>query len=257
MLAGFALQVETTCGPTLLQQCFLPRSSIDSSLVQLMTQLQLPCLQLPDADNSRWDFLQRVGVSMELKWPTLLKILQQLSSSDAAPALASMQHLYKSINALEALGHVTAIDLRAAFGRQKLVYVPGRQSGKGSWRSSGEVFWKAEVGSLKHYPHIVFIEESYKVRTQVWVQDNSDRRLLQTGANNTIVAVGGWGLGLPAYTHAHEGTLQTLTDNAYAVPRLAVPCHGPPMRLLWPASCRIGRRSFATCCKSGPLTLMT
>jgi hypothetical protein len=152
----------------LLQQCFLLRSSIDSSLVQLMAQLQLPCLQLPDADNSRWDFLQHLGVSMELKWPTLLKILQQFSSSDAAPALASMQHLYKSINALEALGQVSAADLRAAFGRQKLLYVPGRHSGKGSWRSSREVCWKAEVGTPRHFPHMVFIEEAYKVRAQMF-----------------------------------------------------------------------------------------
>lgn len=102
-----ALQVETTCGRRPLQQCFLPRSSIDPSTVQLLAQLQLPCLELPDPDSPRWDFLQAVGVSMELKWPTLFKILQHLSSSGAQPAPGSMQQLYKSISALEALSQVS------------------------------------------------------------------------------------------------------------------------------------------------------
>jgi hypothetical protein len=101
-----ALQVETTCGPRALQQCFLPRSSIDPGTVQLLAQLQLPCLQLPDPDNPRWDFLQGLDVSMDLKWPTLLKILQQLSSSGAQPAPRSLKQLYKSISALEALSQV-------------------------------------------------------------------------------------------------------------------------------------------------------
>lgn len=43
---------------------------------------------------------------MELKWPTLLKILQHLSSSGAQPAPRSMKQLYKSVNALEALSQV-------------------------------------------------------------------------------------------------------------------------------------------------------
>lgn len=74
-----------------------------------MSQLQLPFLQLPDADNRRWEFLQSCGVSMELTWPTLLKVLQQLSSSGAKPPLASMQQLYNSISALEALTRVSAL----------------------------------------------------------------------------------------------------------------------------------------------------
>jgi hypothetical protein len=101
-----ASQVDTTCGPRPLQQCFLPRSSIDPSTVQLLAQLQLPCLQLPDPDSPKWDFLQGLGVSMELKWPTLLKILQHLSGSGAQPAPRSMKQLYKSVSALEALSQV-------------------------------------------------------------------------------------------------------------------------------------------------------
>lgn len=100
------LQVETTCGPKLLRECFLPRSSIDASLVQLMAQLQLPILQLSDPDSWGWDFLHSLGVSMELKWPTLHKVLQQLSSAGAQPTLNSMRQLYKSIAALEALSQV-------------------------------------------------------------------------------------------------------------------------------------------------------
>lgn len=65
-----------------------------------MAQLQLPCLELPDPDSPQWDFLQAVGVCMELQWPTLLKMLQQLSSSGARPPLESMQQLYGSISGL-------------------------------------------------------------------------------------------------------------------------------------------------------------
>lgn len=74
-----------------------------------MAQLQLPFLQLPDPASRGWDFLQSLGVSMELKWPTLHKVLQQLSSAGVRPPLANMQQLYKSIAALEALSQVSQI----------------------------------------------------------------------------------------------------------------------------------------------------
>ena len=88
---------------------FPSRDSIGPSTAQLLAQLQLPCLELPEPDSRKWDFLQGLGVSMELKWPTLLKILQHLSSSGAQPTLCSMKQLYKSIRELEASSQVGAL----------------------------------------------------------------------------------------------------------------------------------------------------
>jgi hypothetical protein len=70
------MQVEVSCGRLPLQQCFVPTQDLPANLVNLLTQLQLPVLDLPQCG---WFFLQQLGVSTELNWPTLLKALQQLS----------------------------------------------------------------------------------------------------------------------------------------------------------------------------------
>lgn len=158
------VQVSTSCGVALLPECFLPKSSVPNSLLQLLQDLKLPILRLPDPDSSGWAFLQELGVSMELQGCTLLKILQQLSSSGASPKLDSMQQLYSRIHALCQLDERVTAAMCAAFGEQRLVFVPGTGKSKGSWRRSSEVCWKPAVGVQRLFPHTMFIEGYYGYR---------------------------------------------------------------------------------------------
>lgn len=128
----------------------------------------MPVLDVPEPNSPRWEFLQQLGVGMSLQWPTLLKILQQLSSSGATPDLSAMQQLYSSISALVQLSADTRGQVRAAFNEQPLVYLPPSSSskggGKGRWLSSWQVWWKPEVGRKRLFPHGVFIQNCYQVR---------------------------------------------------------------------------------------------
>lgn len=222
------LQVETTCGRKLLGECFLPRSSIDAGLVQLMAQLQLPILQESDPDSRGWDFLHSLGVSMELTWPTLHKVLQQLSSAGARPPLASMQQLYKSVAALEALSQVAAADLRAAFESEALLFVPGRQPGFGSWHRSDEVAWQPGVGVRKLFPHIRFISGPYRVGIRGPAAGVQQQQCCSTA----------WQLSGLAQLSCRRSSGGVWADN--------VLCHT--------VLCRTGSHSSATRCTSGTLT---
>lgn len=58
---------------------------------------------------------------------------------------------------------VTADELRAAFMRQQLLFVPGSKAASGRWYSSDEVVWHADAPD-KLFPHLVFIKQHYQVR---------------------------------------------------------------------------------------------
>jgi hypothetical protein len=54
------MQVEASCGTRPLHQCFVPTHDLSATLVALLTQLQLPMLDLPAQCD--WAFLQQLGV---------------------------------------------------------------------------------------------------------------------------------------------------------------------------------------------------
>jgi hypothetical protein len=190
------LQVNTSSGSTALPRCFMLKSNVPSSLVSLLQDLKLPILQLPDPDSSGWGFLQEVGVSRELQGSTLLKVLQQLSSSGASPSLDSMQQLYSRIHALGQLDENTRATVWSAFKQQQLVYVPGHgKVSSGSWWRSGQVCWRPRVGCRRIYPHMVFVDTHYGSRAheqqqaqpqqQPQAQEQQDQQQLQQQQHRT------------------------------------------------------------------------
>jgi hypothetical protein len=161
------MQVDSSSGRRFLRDCYLESAELQGSLQELLQELQLPFLQVPEPSSWRWSFLQRLGVSVQLQWPDLQKALQQLSSSNAAPALDTMHELYKRVHVLcelDAAG-ATAGKVQQAFQQQPLLFVP-IQEGRSSrvaghqWLRSSDVLWS---GSRKIFAHRVFISKEYKV----------------------------------------------------------------------------------------------
>lgn len=155
------VQVVTSNGNQALSSCFLQSKEI-GSLAELLKQLQLPFLDIPDPQASHWSFLAQCGVSVSLQWPDLLRILGQLSSSNASPPVSSMQKLYGVVEGRLALDPSLAADVTAAFADQRLIYVPpaGTEQGAGRWLTSKDVLWS---GSRKILPTVTFIKRSYQV----------------------------------------------------------------------------------------------
>jgi hypothetical protein len=165
------MRVDSSSGPRCLQNCFLQSAVLQGSLQQLLQQLQLPFLQVPDPSSYKWLFLQSLGVSTQLRWPDLQKALQQLSSSNAAPELDTTRELYRRVHALcdlDAAGF-TARKVRHAFEQQLLLFVPHQEGRRSSrvldsaghqWLHSSDVLWS---GSRRSFATKVFISWEYKV----------------------------------------------------------------------------------------------
>lgn len=198
------LQVESSCGPCALHDCFVPNTAFPPNLRVLLTQLKLPILDLPATASSSgsswpWDFLQQFGVSTQLDWQTLLKVLQQLSAGSGAlmsscsssgadsvsrslagsgPVVA-MQRLYEQVDALAVQSSETADAVRACFEEQPLLFVcvRGADGGlQGYWVTCRDVMWS---GSKRIFPGRTFIKPLYKVKP-VTSQTQSRLNLQQT-----------------------------------------------------------------------------
>jgi hypothetical protein len=169
------MHVDSSSGHSRLQDCYLQSVELQGSLLQLLQQLRLPFLQVPDPSSYKWRFLQALGVSVQLQWPDLHKALQQLSSSNAAPELDAMRELYKRVHVLcdlDAEGG-TAGEVRQAFQQQALLFVPQQQEGRSNssssrvggvvshrWLCSSDVLWS---GNRRIFCHKVFISHEYRV----------------------------------------------------------------------------------------------
>jgi hypothetical protein len=164
--AAPALQVTTSSGQHhALCDCFLPSacSHISGKLLQLMQQLALPILEMPQPQDERWGpFLAGFGVSTDLDWGALSEILTQLSTSSAAPKLDSMVSLYERVHALCTMDGRTAAAVCQAFRVQPLVFLPSdKQRPQALWLTSTQVLWN---GRIEWYPHKHFISRHYRVR---------------------------------------------------------------------------------------------
>ena len=175
MNAAVTLQVESSCGVRSLCECFVPSQGLAPEFQVLLTQLQLPILSLPVGPD--WAFLQQLGVSTELNWPTLCKWLQQLSSRSTVAEgqlagsdsdLAAMLSLYKQVFALVMQSQQTAAEVRECFEHYPVVFVrttaaedaAGEAGTQGFWVTCRDVMWS---GSRRVFPHKTFIKSFYKV----------------------------------------------------------------------------------------------
>lgn len=166
----------------------MPNTAFPSDLQELLTQLQLPILNLPATATSSgsswpWGFLQQFGVSTQLNWQTLLKVLQQLSadsgalmsscsSSDAGSVsrslagsgpVVAMQRPYEQVDALAVQSSETAAAVRECFEQQPLLFVcmKGAEGGlQGYWETCRDVMWS---GNQRVFPGRTFIKPLYKV----------------------------------------------------------------------------------------------
>lgn len=164
--AHACLQVQTGSGTQPLHACFAASAgaSTEQQLLPLLRQLQLPTLDLPG-----WPFLQNLGVSTDLTWPTLLKALQQLSAGQSAPSVPDMRQLYNQVHALAIQSPDTATTVRAGFEEQPLLYVPGMSTGEGCWVTSRDVVWTTSSSRQKLFLTKTFIRSHYQVRSAVAV----------------------------------------------------------------------------------------
>jgi hypothetical protein len=167
------VQVVSRFGPKPLSQCFVLSKSIHSDEQELLSQLQLPILDLPLPPSSSLAFLEKLGVSTDLNLQTLLKILQQLSAAGqlagSGSHLTAMQRLYQLVYAQVLQGSKAAAAVRSSFGQLPLLFVPvmqqqaledGSSAGLGYWVTCKDVLWS---GSKRIFPHKIFIAHLYEV----------------------------------------------------------------------------------------------
>lgn len=173
-------QVACSAGTRPLSECFLATSHA-RQLLELLSQHQLPLLELPNPEAPHWSFLKQCGVSTSLEWPDVHKLLKQLRVAEETPTLHSMQQLYEYIGGLCKVNPTVVDTVKAAFASEPLIFMPSpSREGGYKWVRSRDVLWTSNINFARIFTGMD-LKWCYKVGTRCAAVHKCRTILFSTG----------------------------------------------------------------------------